>query len=112
MERHYYTYIMASLSRRVYVGVTNNLIRRTLEHKQARVLGFAEKYRINRLVYVESFQHVRYAIAREKEIKGWRRSRKVALIERENPTWADLAESWASGKLNREQIPRLKAGSG
>ena len=87
MERHYYTYIMASLSRRVYVGVTNNLIRRTLEHKQARVLGFAEKYRINRLVYVESFQHVRYAIAREKEIKGWRRSRKVALIERENPTW-------------------------
>jgi putative endonuclease len=112
MERHYYTYIMASLSRRVYVGVTNNLIRRTLEHKQARVLGFAEKYRINRLVYVESFQHVRYAIAREKEIKGWRRSRKVALIERENPTWADLAESWASGKLNREQIPRLKPGSG
>ena len=112
MERHYYTYIMASLSRRVYVGVTNNLIRRTLEHKQARVLGFAEKYRINRLVYVESFQHVRYAIAREKEIKGWRRSRKVALIERENPTWADLAESWASAKLNREQIPRLKPGSG
>ena len=112
MERHYYTYIMASLSRRVYVGVTNNLIRRTLEHKQARVLGFAEKYRINRLVYVESFQHVRYAIAREKEIKGWRRSRKVALIERENPTWADLAESWASGKFDREQIPRLKPGSG
>jgi putative endonuclease len=103
---------MASLSRRVYVGVTNNLIRRTLEHKQARVLGFAEKYRINRLVHVESFQYVRDAIAREKEIKGWRRSRKVALIEAGNPTWADLAESWASGKFEREQIPRLEPGSG
>jgi putative endonuclease len=111
MERHYYTYIMASLSRRVYVGVTNNLIRRTLEHKQARVLGFAEKYRINRLVYVESFQYVRYAIAREKEIKGWRRSRKVALIEEGKPDmggrnstgwWAvRLAESWAAG-MRRE----------
>jgi putative endonuclease len=112
MERHYCTYIMASLSRRVYVGVTNNLIRRTFEHKQARVVGFAEKYRINRLVYFESFQYVRYAIAREKQIKGWRRSRKVALIEAGNPTWADLAESWAAGRCNREQIPRLKPGSG
>ena len=112
MERHYYTYIMASLSRRVYVGVTNSLIRRTVEHKEARVPGFTEKYRINRLVYFESFQYVRDAIAREKEIKGWRRSRKVALIEVGNPTWADLAESWASGKFDREQIPRLKAGSG
>ena len=112
MERHYYTYIMASLSRRVYVGVTNNLIRRTVEHKEARVLGFTEKYRISRLVYFESFQYVRDAIAREKQIKGWRRSRKVALVESENPTWADLAEGWKSGRFEREQIPRLKAGSG
>jgi putative endonuclease len=112
MERRYHTYLMASLSRRVYVGVTNNLIRRTLEHKQARVVGFTEKYRINRLVYFESFQYVRDAIAREKEIKGWRRSRKVALIEAGNPTWADLAEGWGAGKFEREQIPRLKAGSG
>jgi putative endonuclease len=112
MQRHYCTYIMASLSRRVYVGVTNNLVRRTLEHKQARVVGFTEKYRINRLVYFESFQYVRDAIAREKEIKGWRRSRKVALIEAGNPTWADLAEGWKSGRFEREQIPRLKAGSG
>jgi putative endonuclease len=103
---------MASLSRRVYVGVTNNLVRRTLEHKQARVVGFTEKYRINRLVYFESFQYVRDAIAREKEIKGWRRSRKVALIEAGNPTWADLAEGWKSGRFEREQIPRLKPGSG
>ena len=94
------------------MGVTNNLVRRTLEHKQARVVGFTEKYRINRLVYFESFQYVRDAIAREKEIKGWRRSRKVALIEAGNPTWADLAEGWKSGRFKREQIPRLKPGSG
>jgi putative endonuclease len=92
MERHYYTYIMASLSRRVYVGVTNNLIRRALEHKQARIPGFTERYRIHRLVYFESFRYVRAAIAREKQIKTWRRSRKVALIEARNPTWADLSE--------------------
>jgi putative endonuclease len=112
MERRYFIYMMASLSRRVYVGVTNNLIRRTGEHKQARVAGFAERYRINRLVYFESFQYVRDAIAREKQIKGWRRSRKVALIEAENPTWADLSETWTSVKFKQEQIPRLKAGSG
>jgi putative endonuclease len=94
---------MASLSRRVYVGVTNNLIRRTLEHKQGRVVGFTEKYRINRLVYFESFQYVRDAIAREKEIKGWRRSRKVALIEAGNPTWADLAEGWGPGDLKESR---------
>lgn len=112
MERRYFIYIMASLSRRVYVGVTNNLIRRTREHKEARAPGFAERYRINRLVYFESFQYVRDAIAREKQIKRWRRSRKVALIEAENPTWAELSESWASSEFKKEQIPRLKAGSG
>ena len=112
MERRYFIYIMASLSRSVYVGVTNNLIRRTREHKEARTPGFAERYRINRLVYFESFQYVRDAIAREKEIKGRRRSRKVALIEAENPIWAELSESWASSEFKKEQIPRLKAGSG
>ena len=112
MERRYFIYIMASLSRRVYVGVTNNLIRRTGEHKEARALGFAEKYRINRLVSFESFQYVRDAIAREKQSKSWRRSRKVALIEVENPTWADLSDSWTSVRVKKEQIPRLKSGSG
>jgi putative endonuclease len=111
MERRYFMYIMASLSRKVYVGVTNNLIRRTGEHKDARLPGFTEKYRINRLVYFESFQYVRDAIAREKQIKGWRRSRKVALIEVGNPTWADLSEIWASAKFKKEQIPHLKSGS-
>jgi putative endonuclease len=112
MVRHYCTYIMASLSRKVYVGVTNNLFRRTLEHKRATLPGFTRKYRVNRLVYFESFQYVRDAIAREKEIKGWRRSTKVALIEARNPTWADISEEWRSVEGKKEQIPRLKPGSG
>jgi putative endonuclease len=112
MERHYCTYIMASLSRKIYIGVTNNLFRRTLEHKRATLPGFTQKYRINRLVYFESFQYVRDAIAREKQIKGWRRSAKVALIEARNPTWADISEEWGLPKARREQIPRLKSGSG
>jgi putative endonuclease len=112
MERHYDVYIMASLSRRLYVGVTNNIFRRAKEHKEGRVPGFTEKYRIHRLVYFESFQYVRSAIAREKEVKGWRRSKKVALIETRNPTWADLSESWASAKTGKEQIPHPKTGFG
>jgi putative endonuclease len=112
MERHYCTYIMASLSRKVYVGVTNNLLRRTVEHKRASLQGFTQKYRINRLVYFESFQYVRDAIAREKKIKGWRRSRKVELIESRNPTWADISAEWGLLERKKEQIPRLKSGSG
>ena len=112
MERHYCMYIMASLSRRVYVGVTNNLLRRTLEHKRAVLQGFTQRYRVNRLVYFESFQYVRDAIAREKQIKGWRRSTKVALIEARNPTWADISEEWGLPESKKEQIPRLKSGSG
>jgi putative endonuclease len=106
MERHYYMYLMASLSRRLYVGVTNNLLRRTREHKEARIPGFTATYRIHRLVYFESFQYVRAAIAREKQVKGWRRSRKVSLIEAQNPTWADLSESWKPRSIEPEQIPR------
>jgi len=112
MERHYCTYIMASLSRRVYVGVTNNLLRRMTEHKRGTLQCFTQKYRMNRLVYFESFQYVRDAIAREKEIKGWRRSTKVALIEARNPTWADISEGWGLVESKKEQIPRLKSGSG
>lgn len=112
MERHYYMYMMASLSRRLYVGVTNNLRRRTREHKEARIPGFTATYRIHRLVYFESFQYVRSAIAREKQVKAWRRSRKVSLIEARNPTWADLSESWKPRSIKQEQIPRPNNGLG
>ena len=92
MARMYWVYIMASLSRVLYIGVTNDLDRRVQEHKQSLVAGFTQKYHVNRLVYFEEFPDIRDAIAREKELKGWVRSRKIALIEKQNPIWGDLAK--------------------
>ena len=83
---------MASRSRVLYTGVTNDLARRVNEHKQGRGGAFTLKYRVTRLVYFEEFADIRDAIAREKETKGWKRSRKISLIESRNPTWEDLAE--------------------
>ena len=87
----YYIYIMASRSRVLYVGVTNDVARRVSEHKQGLIAGSTCKYRVTRLVYFEEFVDIRDAIAREKDIKGWKRSRKISLIETRNPTWEDLA---------------------
>jgi putative endonuclease len=101
--RTYYVYIMASRSRVLYVGVTNDLARRVSEHKRGRNAGFTSRYRVTRLVYFEEFADVRDAIAREKAIKGWRRSRKVALIEGRNPTWCDLTEPSLSISFLRER---------
>jgi putative endonuclease len=92
--RRYYVYIMASKSRVLYVGITNDIRRRVWEHKNDANPGFASKYRIHRLVYFESFKYVGNAIAREKRIKGWLREKKVALIRSANPTWEDLSEDW------------------
>ena len=89
--RTFYIYIMASRSRVLYVGVTNDLARRVSEHKSGLVTGFTSRYRITRLVYFEEFADIRDAIAREKELKGWLRSRKLYLIESSNPTWEDLS---------------------
>jgi putative endonuclease len=89
-----YVYIMASRSRTLYTGVTNSLERRAAEHKRHRTPGFTDRYRIERLVYFETWGHIRDAIQREKQIKGWRRSKKIALIEAKNATWADLSEGW------------------
>jgi len=86
--RVYYVYIMASRSRVLYTGVTNNLARRVGEHKSL-VAGFTSRYRVTQLVYFEEFRYVLDAIAREKEIKGWVRARKIRLIEERNPTWED-----------------------
>ncbi|MGE5801870.1 MAG: GIY-YIG nuclease family protein [Gemmatimonadota bacterium] len=93
MTRTYHIYIMASRSRVLYAGVTNDLARRVNEHKQGLVAGFTFKYRVTRLVYFEEFADIRDAIVREKEIKGWKRSRKISLIEGRNPTWEDLSET-------------------
>jgi len=91
MENLYYVYVLASRSRTLYTGVTNGLIRRTGEHRKGTAKGFTRKYRMHRLVHYEMFRDVRAAIAREKVIKGWARSKKMALVEDKNPTWEDKA---------------------
>ena len=93
-SNQYYVYIIASRSRTLYTGVTNNLDRRVFEHKEKLVPGFTSKYKIERLVYFEVTQDVQAAILREKQIKGWTRSKKLALIESMNPTWQDLSSDW------------------
>ena len=87
-----WVYIVASRSRVLYIGVTNDLQRRVDEHKSGQGDGFTKRYRVTRLVFCEMFLDIEDAIAREKQLKGWRRSRKVELIERRNPLWEDLAE--------------------
>ena len=96
MEHGYWVYIVGSLSGTPYIGMTNNLYRRALEHKSGEFEGFASKYGCNRLVHYEGFDDVLKAIAREKQLKGWRRSKKIALIETRNPRWQDLAEPWGA----------------
>jgi putative endonuclease len=92
--RTYWVYILASRSRVLYTGVTNDLARRVNEHKQGLTHGFTQKYRVTRLVYFEEFVDVHAAIAREKQIKAWARAQRVKLIEARNPTWEDLAQNW------------------
>ena len=92
--KHYYVYIMTNKSRTLYTGVTNNLERRVHEHKNKLVAGFTSKYNITLLVYYEETNDVQVALAREKQIKGWLRSKKIALIETINPQWKDLSLEW------------------
>jgi len=92
-DKKYSVYIVGSQTGTLYIGMTNNLYRRVLVHKSGELEGFASKYGCNRLVYFESFDDVRKAIDREKQLKGWRRQKKIALIERLNPRWQDLAEN-------------------
>jgi putative endonuclease len=89
-----YVYIATNKSRTLYIGVTNDLERRMWEHRQKLGSKFAAKYNINRLAYYEAFDDIREAIAREKQLKRWRREKKVWLIERENPDWKDLSAEW------------------
>lgn len=93
-EHNYYVYIVASRTHVLYIGVTNNLRRRVYEHTNGTFPGFTSKYRCHRLVWFESYVTVTLAIAREKQLKNWSRSKKITLIERENPTWADLSDGW------------------
>ena len=92
--RSYYVYIMTNGARTLYVGVTNDLVRRVFQHKNHLVDGFTKKYNVTWLAFYEETSDVRSAIMREKEIKAWRRSKKVALIESRNPQWKELSLEW------------------
>jgi putative endonuclease len=94
VRREYFVYILASPSRTLYIGVTNNLERRMYEHKHKFFPGFTAKYGINRLMHIETFAHINDATAREKELKAWRRAKNIALIEAKKPRWFDLSADW------------------
>jgi putative endonuclease len=91
----YYVYIMTNRSHTLYTGVTNDLERRVHEHKMKLVGGFTARYNITKLVYFETTGDIESAIAREKQIKGWLRKKKIALIESVNPEWRDLSLDWS-----------------
>ena len=95
-DHEYFVYIVSSRSGTLYIGMTNSIYRRALQHKRGEIEGFASTYHCVRLVYHESFDDVHKATGREKQLKGWRRSKKIALIESKNPRWADLAETWGA----------------
>lgn len=92
--RWYYTYIVASRTHVLYIGVTGNIERRMAEHKSSATGSFTATYKCNRLVWFERYASPRAAIARETQLKDWRPAKKIDLIERENPTWIDLSEDW------------------
>ncbi len=90
----YYVYIMTNKSRTLYAGVTNDLERRVYEHKYKLFQGFTHRYNITKLVWYETFPNIQQAIEGEKRIKGWVRSKKIAMIESRNPNWEDLSQQW------------------
>ena len=92
----FWVYILTSRTGTLYVGVTGYFDRRIMQHEMDTIEGFTKKYQVHRLVYYESFDHAANAISREKQLKGWRRAKKIALIEKLNPRWQDLAEKWGS----------------
>lgn len=109
-RKPYYVYMLASLSRTLYVGVTNDLARRIYEHRSKALGGFTAKYNVNRLVWYEVTGNVSAAIAREKQLKGFKREKKIALIEEANPGWRDLAEELGLGAANQTGGDDILAG--
>jgi len=110
--KQYFVYIMSNKSRRLYVGITSKFYKRVFQHKYKVPAGFTSRYTFDMLVYFEEFSQVASAITREKEIKGWRREKKLKLILAENPDWQDLSLEWEedpSWKAIQEELrPRLK----
>lgn len=104
----YFVYILASRSRTLYTGVTNDLLERVWQHRAGQARSFTTKYKIRRLVFYECTSDPRVAIAREKQIQGWTRAKSIALIESMNPTWDDLSEPWL-GKADSSHVSRVGA---
>ena len=105
----YYTYIVASRSRTLYTGVTNNLERRVFQHRHGLLPGFTARYNISRLVYFEAGGDIVAAIAREKQIKSWGRMKRIALIESVNRDWKDLSADWYGGTRLRGHCSRQES---
>src|SRR6266850_2158542 len=103
MKRTFRVYILTSTSGTLYVGMSNDIFRRSFEHREKVSEGFSSKYDCDRLVYYETFDDVRKAINREKELKGWTRRKKIALIEGVNPRWQDLSKTWGWKMLMANQ---------
>lgn len=104
-EHHYYVYMMVSSSRRaLYTGVTNNLERRVFQYKNDEFEGFSQQYQAHRLVWFERYSNIQTAIARAKQLKGWRRAKKNWLVQMTNPEWRDLSADW--GKPVQLLTPR------
>jgi putative endonuclease len=108
-RKTYSVYIMSSLSGTLYIGVTSNLRKRVFQHRFHRIEGFTDKYGVERLLYWESFDEVQPAINREKQLKGWRRSKKIVLIESLNPHWLDLAREWFPWMESSEESFKLSS---
>ncbi len=102
----YAVYILSNTSRMLYIGITGDLDRRTWEHKEKLIPGFTKRYNLHSLVYLELFANVKMAIAREKELKRWGRSKKLALIRSSNPDWTDLAATLVKKTRNPIQFPQ------
>jgi len=101
----YYIYLITNRTNRVlYTGVTNNLVRRLYEHRNRLIPGFTSHYCADKLVYFEQTPDVRAAIAREKQIKGWTRVKKNALVEAQNPHWKDISTEWEKGPQKRKAM--------
>ena len=104
MPKNYYTYILASKRNgTLYIGVTNDLVRRVHEHKNHIIKGFTERYNVNMLVYFEQTADIREALQREKQLKKWNRKWKLELIEKLNPEWEDLSKDWIPDQVGDDK---------
>jgi putative endonuclease len=101
---HYIVYILGSISGTLYVGMTSDLVGRVRQHQNHTFGGFTAKYDVTRLFHYEIYEQVRDAIKREKQLKGWRREKKIVLIEKRNPQWKDLSREWDELRLRTKPV--------